>query len=218
MSDNEENERKLQEVLKRFCLINKEYKRLICVGEGCGIAMGPSQMEDHLIDMHDVGKFTARRVARSVSLSIAGGCREGIPQDGLEAQRGLAVFDGLEAQRGLAVFDGLRCARCGKCKTRSVGEVEDHWDDAGHGNTKGSVVELVQLQSWGDRKGGHGGYWVVYKGKHSGSEERMESRTREEAAPAEETPMEEESREEEAAAEEMDLKEIRDNITEESEC
>lgn len=182
MSNNEENERKMQEVLWRFCLINKEFRRLICVGEGCGFAMGPSEMEDHLIDIHDIGKFTARRVARSVSLSMAGGYREGIPPDGLVAQKGLAVFD------------GLRCARCGQCKTRVFGEVEKHWYDIGHGDTKGSVVELVELQSWGDRKGGKGGYWVV----------RREKAAMEEAGPAEETPMED-SREmvEEAAPAEV---------------
>lgn len=88
-----------------------------------------------MIDVHDVGKFTARQVARSVSLSTLEGCREGIPPDGLEAQKGLVVFD------------GLRCARCGKCKTRVFGEVEKHWYNIGHGDTKGSVAELVQLQS-----------------------------------------------------------------------
>lgn len=166
MSDNEENERKMQEVLGRFCLINREFGRLICIGEGCGFAMDPCQMEDHLVDMHDVGKFTARRVTRSVSLSMAGAYREGIPSDGLEAQKGLAVFD------------GLRCARCGKCKTRVFGEVEKHWYDIGHGITKGSVVELVRLQSWGDRKGGQGGYWVVDedKGGIEGEKEIMELR------------------------------------------
>lgn len=213
MSDNEENERKMQEVLGRFCLINKEFRRLICIGEGCGFAIGPLEMEDHLIDMHDVGKFTARRVARSVSLLVAGGYREGIPADGLEAQKGLVVFD------------GLRCARCGQCKTRVFGEVEKHWYDIGHGDTNGSVVELVRLQSWGDRKGGQGGYWVVCEGKHGWGGERMESRRMEEAAPAEEeksveeaAPGVEESREQAVPGEETDLKEIPDNITEESEC
>lgn len=100
MSDDEENERKVQEVMKKFCLVNEEYRRLICVGEGCGFAMEPLQMEEHLIDMHDVGKFTAKRVAVRVGLSIPRGYRVGIPQDGLEAQKGLVVFQ------------GLRCARC----------------------------------------------------------------------------------------------------------
>lgn len=74
----------MQEVLRRFCLINKEYQRLICIREGCRFAIDLCQIKDYLINIHNISKFIVRQVVRSVSLLTLGSCREGILLDGLE--------------------------------------------------------------------------------------------------------------------------------------
>lgn len=115
------------------------------------------------------------------------------------------------------------CTLLGGVRKRSLGEVEKHWEERGDGEMKGSIAELVWLQSWGGRKGDYEGYWVVVKGKDSKSGLKEESKGEEKAvevgvekevieegakgaSPTKETPTEDMPKED-APAEEMQTEE-----------
>ena len=49
-----------------------------------------------------------------------------------------------------------------------MGEVEEHWGLEGHGQRSGGKIRVVQMQSWGGRKGGAEDRWVVNGGEEVG--------------------------------------------------
>ena len=223
--DTSRTAQQVQAALERFFIMNEEYNKVICIGEGCRKAIKAHAVQRHLQRRHNVGGVLSKRIADLIGEEVGWRWRP--------SNKRLPV-NGLGPQKGLEVFMRFQCRFCNELPARTVEEVEDHLYEM-HRETEGHTWDEVPVQSWG----GEGTYecWVVDERKCSGSKAITE--VIEEAAPAEKDAVEEAAPAEDAAedaaeeaaeeaavddaaaekgtAREMDSKEIPDNITEESE-
>ena len=105
---------------------------------------------EHLQKTHDIEKEETTKFIDSIVPGARWGKTQSVPEDGLKPQRGIRVVD------------GLRCRHCLDFRSRSVEDVEKHWEKKQHGVAKGSLVKHVRLQSWGVQSFGERPvYWIV---------------------------------------------------------
>lgn len=169
MSDSEHTEksgskRAQQEIIKGVLakfLVNEEYQRLICVGEGCGVGLELRWVERHMRKSHKLTKNMATRVKRGIRAANWGQVWGKYSM--------MMPVDGLRPQEGLAVYDGARCQYCHTFRARMAEEVERHSYEL-HGESRS--WEKVRVQSWGG-KGEIGDlYWIVDENKGRGCDEK----------------------------------------------
>ena len=174
MSDGgQSKDEKMQELLKGF-LMNEEYKRVICVREGCGVGLELGGVRIHLKARHKMKKTVALKVQRRLR-EAGGGQSWGLYEGGRPE-------DGLRPQEGLAVVDRIRCLNCYSFTARTVREMSRHWLERHEfgevsvwEDMEGRLWKRVRMQSWGGRLDGEEEeYWEV-----EDSEEKMEEKAEE---------------------------------------
>lgn len=186
--------------VKNLIVINHEYKKIICKAVGCGRAVKAVNLRKHLQGRHRIRISVAREASQVVR-----GFRW---DEGSWAN--VQPKDGLAPQVGLGVMNGYRCKHCRQYVSIYREDIDVHWVRQMHGVANGYDAENVRFQTWYGSfvDGYNNSYWVVDEEKEGESEEMEE-------APAEEDPSEQTPEEE--MVEEMEAKEVRVDISEESE-
>lgn len=209
--DTSRTAQQVQAALERFFIMNEEYNKVICIGEGCRKAIKARAVQGHLQRRHNVEGVLSKRIADAIGEEVGWRWRP--------SNKRLLV-NGLGPQKGLEVFMRFQCRFCNELPLRTVEEVEHHLYEM-HRETKGHTWDEVPVQSWGGE--GTYGCWVVDERKCSRGKAIMG--VVEEAAPAEKAAVDDAAAEEvavddaaveEDTAREMDPKKISDDVTEES--
>ncbi|OBT97559.1 hypothetical protein VE01_04455 [Pseudogymnoascus verrucosus] len=207
--DTSRTAQQVQAALERFFIMNEEYNKVICIGEGCRKAIKAQAVQRHLQRRHNVEGVLSKRIADVIGEEVGWRWRP--------SNKRLPV-NGLGPQKGLEVFKRFQCRFCNELPARTVEEVEHHLYEM-HRETEGHI--------WDEVPG------IVEVAEEAAPAEKDAV---EEAAPAEETAMDDAAAEEaamddaaaeeaamdDAAAEEdtareMDPKKIPDDVTEDSE-
>lgn len=144
----------MPEGVKELIIFNKEYKKTICIGRGCGKTIEVWRLEHHLRNKHKVGIAVSReatRLARELGWEERERLRANIP------------YDGSAPQVGIAVKDGFQCRYCGQYVSTAQEGIQVHWNHVGHGPWKECGAEKVRYQSWDGSY--DNGYWLVGDGR-----------------------------------------------------
>ncbi|KFZ22890.1 hypothetical protein V502_02635 [Pseudogymnoascus sp. VKM F-4520 (FW-2644)] len=185
----------VQAELERFFIMNEEYNKVICIGEGCRKAIKARAVQGHLQRRHNVEGGLSKRIADVIGEEVGWRWRP--------SNKRLPV-NGLGPQKGLEVFDRFQCRFCNELPARSVEEVEHHLYEM-HRETEGHIWDEVRVQSWGGEGRFRDECWVVDERKYSGGkgimEVVMDEKVVEEAAPAEEATVDDAPAEEEVVGE-----------------
>ncbi|KFX92855.1 hypothetical protein O988_07100 [Pseudogymnoascus sp. VKM F-3808] len=200
-ADTSRTAQQVQAASERFIIMNEEYNKVICIGEGCRRAIKARAVQGHLTRKHHVEGVLSKRIAEVIGEEVGWRWRP--------SNKRLPV-NGLGPQKGLEVFKRFQCRFCNELPARTVEDVEHHLYEM-HRETEGHIWDEVPVQSWSGEGGDES--WIVDERKCSGGKAIRE--VVEEVAPAEKYAVKEAAADDESA--EMDPKKFPDGISEESE-